>query len=109
MLTDLYDAINKYKTAAVSEGLAKEPGNGIWLLKSNLVVGYNSSLTINSSDTSWLRIYSDGKQVFTIKDYGNMTIDGVKITSWNPEENDYQREINGKLPLDHLLWLKKEE
>jgi len=108
MLTDLYDAINKYETAAVSEGLVRESGNGIWLLKSNLVVGHNSSLTINSSDTSWLRIYSDGKQVYTIKAYGNMTIDGVKITSWNPEEKDYQNEINGKLPPRPFIVVKKE-
>jgi parallel beta-helix repeat protein len=106
-LTDLYNAINKHKTAMVFEGLVKESDNGIWLLKSNLVVGNNSSLTINSNDTSWLKIYSDGKQVYTIKAYGDMTIDGVKITSWNPEENDYQREILGELPPRPFIVVKE--
>ena len=61
----------------------------IWLLKSNLVIDSNSSFAINSSDTKWLKIYSDGKQAHSIRIYGNMVIDSVKITSWEPEENDY--------------------
>ena len=71
--------------------LEKESNNGIWLLRSNLVIGNNSSLTLNATDTSWLKIYSDGKQVYTIKAYGNMNIDSVKITSWDPEKNDYRK------------------
>jgi mannuronan 5-epimerase len=61
----------------------------IWLLKSNLIIASNSSFVINPSDTSWLKIYSDGKQAHSIRIYGNMVIDSVKITSWEPEENDY--------------------
>ena len=93
-LSDIYDYLKKYKLGkgGYDGVLEKEAANGIWLLRSNLVISNNSSLTINATDTSWLKIYSDGKQAYSIKAYGNMNIDSVKITSWDPEENDYRKE-----------------
>jgi mannuronan 5-epimerase len=89
-LTDIYEVMKKYKTALNGfEGSLHKESIGIWLLKSNLVVASNSSFTINSSDTKWLKIYSDGKQAYSIKVLGKMKIDSVKITSWDMEEDDY--------------------
>ncbi len=53
MFSDIYNFIEKYSASIRGlEGLLeKESGNGIWLLKSNIVVGSNSTLTINSTDT----------------------------------------------------------
>jgi hypothetical protein len=73
-------------------GIKKEP-NKVWILNSSLVIASNASFAINSSDTRWLKIYSDGTQAHSIKIYGNMTVDSVKITSWVPAENDYFHNI----------------
>ena len=89
-VSDLYYVIKKYKNALGEfEGWVEKESNKIWLLNSSLVIASNSSFTINSSDTRWLKIYSDGKQAHGIKIYGNMTVDSVKITSWDSAENDY--------------------
>ena len=88
--SDLYFIIKKYKSAigGIEDWVEKE-SNGIWFLNSSLVIASNSSFTINSSDTKWIKIYSDGKQAHSIKIHGNMTIDSVRITSWDPAESDY--------------------
>ena len=89
-LSDLYLSIKEYKNDIGGfEGWIEKESNKIWLLKSNLVIGSNASFAINSSDTRWLKIYSDGNLAHSIKIYGEMTIDSVKITSWDPTENDY--------------------
>jgi poly(beta-D-mannuronate) C5 epimerase len=93
MLTDIYNATRKYKDVipGFDSLLEKAFNNGIWFLKVNLVIDSNSSFIINSTDTRWLKIYSDGKEAYSIKVYGSMEIDSVKITSWNPKENDYYK------------------
>ena len=89
-LSDLYLITKEYKNEIGGfEGWVEKESNKIWLLKSNLVIGSSASFAINSSDTRWLKIYSDGKQAHSIKTYGNTIIDSVKITSWDPGENNY--------------------
>jgi parallel beta-helix repeat protein len=102
--------IKKYKAALKGFGdmLHKESSNGIWLLKSNLVIGSNSSFTINSTDTKWLKIYSDGKEPFSIKVYGSMVIDSVKITSWDPEDKSYAEIDSSGQPPRAFITIKKE-
>jgi parallel beta-helix repeat protein len=98
-LTDIYEVIEEYKVALKGFGnielIDKESKDGIWLLNSNLVIGSNSSFTIDSTDTKWLKIYSDGKEAYSIKVFGNMKIDSVKITSWDTEEDDYYYTTKG--------------
>lgn len=53
-LTDIYEAIEEYRAALTGFGnivIDKESDDGIWLLKSNLVIGSNSSFTIDSTDS----------------------------------------------------------
>jgi mannuronan 5-epimerase len=63
--------------------------NGVWLLNAGIVVANKATLYINSTDTTWLKINADGDTEHIIEVYGNLKIDSVKITSWNPNTNDY--------------------
>ena len=109
-LTDIYDVIKEYK--AVLKGserlLDRESSDGIWLLNSNLVVGSNASFTINSTDTKWLKINADGGEPYSIKVYGSMIIDSVKLTSWDAEDNNYAEIDSSGQPPRAFITVKKE-
>jgi parallel beta-helix repeat protein len=86
----LTDIDNQIKDANI---LHKE-NNGddddtVWLLNAGVIVTENVTFYINSTDTKWLKIMSDGNTEYAIEVYGSLKIDSVKITSWNPETNDY--------------------
>jgi parallel beta-helix repeat protein len=60
------------------------------------VVEKGSTLVINSTDTAGLKILAGDKNgdgdrdiVNSIRVFGNLIIDSVKITSWDPEKNDF--------------------
>ena len=53
------------------------------------MVTQNATLHINSSDSSWLKIISDGETAYPIHVSGSLKIDSVKLTSWNPNTNNY--------------------
>ncbi len=60
-----------------------------WILNAGLTVAGHATLFINSSDTSWLKINSDGLNVYPIHILGGFKIDSVKISYWNPVTNNY--------------------
>ena len=62
-----------------------------WLLNAGVLVGKEASLEVTPDDVVWLKIVADGKTAHPIKVIGNLKVDSVKITSWNPKENDYLR------------------
>lgn len=99
-LTDIYDQLG----GAGNSALYKSPNDdGVWALNANVTIQSGSTLNIDSKDTKWLKIISDGKTLaYGIHVYGSMKIDSVKVTSWNPETNDYvkshgSRETSGKI------------
>jgi poly(beta-D-mannuronate) C5 epimerase len=63
----------------------------VWLLNAGIEVAPNAILYINSTDTSWLKVLAaeDGQTAHLIHILGSLKIDSVKITSWNPNTNDY--------------------
>ena len=67
----------------------EQSNNGVWLLNAGIIVADKATLYINSTDTTWLKINADGDTEHIIEVYGNLKIDSVKITSWNPNTNDY--------------------
>jgi mannuronan 5-epimerase len=69
--------------------LHKETTNGVWLLNAGIVIEQDATLYINSTDTSWLKINADGETAYPILVSGSLKIDSVKVTSWNPNTNDY--------------------
>jgi mannuronan 5-epimerase len=54
-----------------------------------MVIENGATLYINSIDTSWLRIVADGESAYSILVSGSLKIDSVKVSSWNPNTNNY--------------------
>jgi mannuronan 5-epimerase len=69
--------------------LHKESTDGVWLLNARMVIEQGATLYINYTDTSWLKIAADGETAYPILVSGSIKIDSVKVTSWNPNTNDY--------------------
>jgi poly(beta-D-mannuronate) C5 epimerase len=85
--------------------LNKDP-NGAWILNATIQVNPLAKMTINQSDTSWLKIISKNEsEPNFIKITGSANIDGVKITSWNPvSKNPIIQNINGSIPRPFILF-----
>jgi mannuronan 5-epimerase len=84
----LTDVNNKLKDPNI---LHKEATNGVWLLNAGIIIEQDATLYINSTDISWLKIAADGETVYGIHVMGGLRIDSVKISSWNPNTNDYEK------------------
>ncbi|HET7147192.1 MAG TPA: right-handed parallel beta-helix repeat-containing protein [Candidatus Nitrosopolaris sp.] len=92
----LTDIDNKLKDTSV---LIKQSSDGIWFLRANIVIAKGATLSIDSTDTKWLKISSGQTIVSTISHtsalpynidvHGSLKINSVKITSWDPTTNNY--------------------
>jgi hypothetical protein len=82
-LTDIDDQLQN------PDLLHKETIDGVWLLNAGMVIENDATLFINSTDTSWLKIAADGETAHSIIVSGSLKIDSVKVTSWNPNTNNY--------------------
>lgn len=74
-----------YKDANIDKG---------WVLNAGITVAENAILYINSSDTSWLKIVSDEETAYPIFVSGGLEIDSVRISSWNPDTNNYTSSLD---------------
>src|ERR1043166_6346405 len=84
-LTDIYNQLND--PAVLSK---EQQRNGVWLLNANITINKGSTLTIDHTDTTWLKIIADEKSLaYGIHVSGSLKIDSVQLTSWNPETNYY--------------------
>jgi mannuronan 5-epimerase len=84
-LTDIYNQLQN------PDVLNKDPQQqGVWLLNANITIDKGSTLTIDPTDTTWLKILADGKTLaYGIHVLGSLKIDSVRLTSWNPQTNYY--------------------
>jgi parallel beta-helix repeat protein len=69
--------------------LHKETTTGVWLLNAGMIIEEGATLYINSTDTSWLKIVADGETAHPTLVSGSLKIDSAKVTSWNPNTNNY--------------------
>jgi mannuronan 5-epimerase len=90
-LTDIYNSIQNQEILKREDNSTRST----WILDATLIVEKDSTLVINSSDTKWLKILAGDKNgdgdrdiVNSITVFGNLIIDSVKITSWDPKNND---------------------
>jgi Periplasmic copper-binding protein (NosD) len=84
----------------------KKESSGVWLLAANLVVSKGANLVIDSTDGTWLKIRSDGSSAYGLKNSGTLTINSVKITSWNTATNNYASQgSSGSTPRAHIVTL----
>jgi len=72
----------------ISGNINGDSGN-VWQLNAGITIAENTTLYINSTDTSWLKIIADGENAHPITVSGNLKIDSAKVTSWNPNTNNY--------------------
>ena len=92
-LTDIFNQLNDDSILKKESSAGNDRNDTIWLLNAKLLISKNSKFTIDSADTAWLKIGSDGISAYSIIVYGSMKIDSVKITSWNPKINTYATNI----------------
>lgn len=88
-LSDIYNSIQNPE-------ILEKDDNGLWTLDSRIIVEQDATLVIDSKDTTWLKMLAGDKNgggdrdnVNSITVLGNLIIDSVKISSWDPENNDY--------------------
>ena len=98
-LTTVNSAINNVN-------VLKKESTGVWLLSANLVVSKGANLVIDSTDGTWLKIRSDGSSAYGLKNSGTLTINSVKITSWNTATNNYASQgSTGSTPRAYIVTL----
>ncbi len=73
---------------------------GVWILNAILYVDPSSTITIDKTDTLWLKILNKNDLIPNfISIAGSAKIDGIKITSWNPTSNHtIPQNIDGSIP-----------
>lgn len=102
------------KTISPTVQLLDDQGGGVWQLNASLFIRRGVTLNLTAeSGLSWLKLRSQADPIalaaldLTPRDYqsfvglitydGVINIDGVKVTSWDPAANDYDRDIsNGR-------------
>src|SRR6187200_1935504 len=94
-LTDIHKHLN-------DNSVLDKQADGIWLLNAGIIIANDATFIVDSKDTTWLKIVADGTTAYPIQVFGGLKIDSVKLTSWNPETNDYaqshgSRETSGKI------------
>jgi hypothetical protein len=81
--------ILKLETTITTTPNTSNNNKKVWLLYAGLKVEKNAILDINSDDVTWLKIIPTKKSPNAIEVDGRLKVDSVKITSWNPQTNDY--------------------
>ena len=97
-ISSIYEALNDNRV--LENGL-----HGVWILHAIIKVNPLATITINRTDTSWLKITNKNEnEPNFISISGHAQINGVKITSWDPAFNDVIREnTNGSIPRPHII------
>lgn len=102
--TRLTDVNNVLKNPSILKKESGGSGPGVWLLAANLIVAKGGNFVLDSTDTTWLKIRSDGSVAFGLLNYGNLSIKFVKITSWNTATNNYASPgSDGKTPRAYIV------
>jgi poly(beta-D-mannuronate) C5 epimerase len=106
-LTDVYHQLKDDNILKKEDD--KSANRAIWLLNAKLLIEKNSKFVIGSNDTAWLKIVSDETtDVYNnIIVYGSMKIDSVKITSWNPKNNNYATNLGPEPPRAFIRVMKE--
>ena len=82
------------------DSILRQEEPGVWLLDASLLIEKDSTVTIDSSDTKWLKLAApDG-----IVSYGSLMIDSVRITSWDSARNNFAT-TDGTIPRPYItMW-----
>jgi parallel beta-helix repeat protein len=89
-----------------SSDVLNNTSDKIWILNANISVEDGATLFINSTDTLWLKISSSPFYPHSIVAYGNLVINGTRISSWNSTSNTeavLKNNANVSIPRSYLL------
>jgi hypothetical protein len=68
-----------------------------WYLQANIFLHPGVTLTLDKSEVTWLKMASNSKTAVYLRASSSIiTMDGVKITSWDETLNNYDTNINDK-------------
>lgn len=100
-LSDIYNSIQNPQVL----NKENDSNSGIWILNSTILVDKNAYLVIDKNDATWLKILAGikdnnlevkeksekekEKEANSITVLGSLKIDSVKVSSWDPQKNDY--------------------
>lgn len=77
------------------ENVLADEGNGVYVLKVNLEIKRHAVLLIEGPQVTWLKLRSNQRGVVRIfGDSANIGISKTKITSWDPDLNDYDNDAD---------------
>jgi poly(beta-D-mannuronate) C5 epimerase len=89
-LSDIHSILGNQNVLLKEDDIDEvEDSDNVWQLNAGITVSQNATLYINSTDTSWLKILADGETAHPILVSGSLKIDSAKVTSWNPNTNNY--------------------
>jgi parallel beta-helix repeat protein len=86
--------IPQIKKSLPGKSILEEQSGGEWLLKSNLLLKENTALFIGGAEVKWLKLLSgESGFVSIVSDSGNIFIEKTKVTSWDKEAEDFDKDI----------------
>jgi mannuronan 5-epimerase len=98
-LTDVYNSLNDPNILGIERQRESSSSSGnLWLLNANLKISRGAAFYINSTDTAWLKIISDGTSAYKVDVHGSLKVDSVKITSWDNTRNYYAVTNGTRIP-----------
>ena len=98
-LTDVYNSLNDPNILGIERQRESSSSSGnLWLLNANLKISQGATFYINSTDTAWLKIISDGASAYKVDVHGSLKVDSVKITSWDSTRNYYAVTNGTRIP-----------
>jgi aldose sugar dehydrogenase len=81
--------ILKHESTITTSTNTTENNEKVWLLNAGIIVEKDATLNIDSNNVTWLKIIPSKKSPNAIEVDVSLKVDSAKITSWNPETNDY--------------------
>jgi mannuronan 5-epimerase len=97
-LSEIYHFVN-------NRTVLEKESHGVWILNASIKVNSLAKITLNHTDTSWLKIINkNDREPNFISVSGSAEITDVKITSWDPISNDTIRQnVNGSIPRPYII------
>lgn len=84
-LNDIYNSVGKE--------YLEEVAPKIWQLRANILLRSGTTLKLNKEEVTWLRMASGKKKFVTLRaSNADVLIGGVKITSWDEEKQDFDKD-----------------
>ena len=72
----------------------EEISSKIWLAKATIFLSDGITLRLDKNEVEWLKLESNKKGFVMLRSLNSdIIINGVKITSWDTENNDYDKEL----------------